>query len=245
MTRLPLTFLSPLLVILALSACSQPPPGQDIWDPEEPANRRVHAFNKSLDRHLLAPVAKGYGAVVPGGVDRSVSNLANHLSIPGEIVNSTIQLDFEAVTINTIRFLTNTVFGLGGLFDFATAAGMEEDVDTDFGETLFKYGFPEGQYLEVPLFGPRTERETYGLVVDFFIDPVGTVLPSGARKVTVPLYIADKVGDRNEFDDVISGILYGSEDSYVTARSLYLQNRRFKLQGSAVDVDDLEDPYAN
>ena len=75
--------------------------------------------------------------------------------------------------------------------------------------------------------------------------PVGSVLPSSARKVTVPLFVADKVGDRNEFDDVISGILYESEDSYSTARSLYLQNRRFKLQGGDVDIDDLEDPYAN
>lgn len=234
-----------LLSVLAAAGCSTPPPGQSIFDPEEAANRKMHAFNKALDRHLVAPVARGYGAVVPTPVDRAVSNLANHLSIPGEIVNSTIQLNFEDVTINTIRFLTNTVFGLGGLFDFATAAGMDEDVDTDFGETLYVYGFPEGEYLELPAFGPRTEREAYGLVVDFFLDPVGTFLPSSARKVTVPLYVADKVGDRNEFDDAISGILYGSEDSYATARSIYLQNRRFKLQGGAVDLDNLEDPYAN
>lgn len=229
----------------AIAGCSQPPAGQSVWDPEERANRKMHNFNKSLDRVLIAPVARGYGQVVPTGVDRSVSNLANHLSIPGEIVNSTIQLNFEDVTLNTIRFVTNTIFGIGGLFDAATALGMDEDVDTDFGETLYVYGFPEGQFMELPLFGPRTERESYGLVVDFILDPVGAVLPSSARNVTVPLYVADKVGDRNEFDDVISGILYDSEDSYVTARSLYLQNRRFKLQGSSVDVGDLEDPYAD
>lgn len=235
-----------MLFPLVLAACSAAPPGHEgIWDPHEHANRKVHAFNKALDKQLVAPVAAGYGAVVPRGVDRSISNLANHLSIPGEIVNSTIQLNFEDVAINTIRFLTNTVFGLGGLFDFATAAGMDEDVDTDFGETLYVYGFPEGGIVEVPVFGPRTEREAYGLVIDAVLDPVGTFLPSRAEKVTIPLYVADKVGDRNEFDDAISGILYGSEDSYVTARSIYLQNRRFKLQGGTVQIDDLEDPYAD
>lgn len=235
-----------LLAFLPLLAagCSVPPPGQDVWDPEEPVNRRVHEFNKQVDKKLYRPVAKGYGAVVPPLVDRGISNLADHLSIPGEIVNSAIQLNFEDVTINTIRFLTNTVFGLGGLYDFATAAGMDENVDTDFGETLYVYGFPEGVYLELPFLGPRTERDTYGLVVDFFLDPVGSLLPSRYRKVTLPLYVADKIGDRNEFDEVISGILYGSEDSYVTARSIYLQNRRFELQGGKVDVDTLEDPYA-
>lgn len=233
------------LGLLVLAGCSTPPTGALVHDPEEGANRRVHAFNKALDRQIFAPVARGYGSVVPGPVDKAVSNLATHLSIPGEIVNSTIQLNFEDVATNTIRFLTNTVFGLGGIFDFATAAGMEEDVDTDFGETLYVYGFPEGQYLEVPVFGPRTEREAYGLVVDFFLDPVGSLLPREARNLTGPLYVADKVGDRNEFDDVISGILYGSEDSYITSRSIYLQNRRFKLRGGAVDIDNLEDPYAD
>ncbi|MEM7441319.1 MAG: VacJ family lipoprotein [Pseudomonadota bacterium] len=234
-----------VILLIGLSACSAPPDNREIWDPSERANRSVHNFNKAFDRQLYSPAARGYGRVVPRGVDRSISNLANHLSIPGEIVNSALQFNFEDVATNTIRFVTNTVFGLGGLFDFATVAGMEEDVDTDFGETLHVYGFIEGKYVELPFFGPSTQRATVGLIGDFILDPVGSLLPSSVRKVTVPLFVADKVGDRNEFDEVISGILYGSEDSYVTARSLYLQNRRFQLQRGAVDVDDLEDPYAD
>lgn len=227
-----------------MTACTAAPPSQGIYDPDEAANRKVHNFNKALDRNLVAPIARGYGKTVPLRADRAVSNLASHLAIPGEVVNSTLQLNFEDVVINTIRFATNTVFGLGGLFDFATAAGMEEDVDTDFGKTLAVYGVPEGRYLEVPVYGPRTERETYGIVVDFFLDPVGNLLPSSARKVTFPLYVVDKVGDRNEYDDAINGILYESEDSYATARSIYLQNRRFSI-GGTVDLENLEDPYAN
>lgn len=236
--------LLPFAAVLALSACSSPPAGVAIHDPDEAQNRKVHAFNKAVDKNLVAPIARGYGATVPLQADRAISNVASNLAIPGEIVNSTLQLNFEDVITNTIRFVTNTVFGLGGLVDAATLLGMEEDVDTDFGETLYVYGFPEGRYLEVPFYGPRTERETYGIVVDFFIDPVGNVLPSSARKVTFPLYIVDKIGDRHEYDDVINGILYESEDSYSTARSLYLQNRRFQL-GGQVDLNDLEDPYAD
>ena len=236
--------LLPLIGAVALTACTAGPPDQEIYDPDEAANRKVHAFNKSLDRNLVAPVARVYGKTVPVRADNAISNLATHLAIPGEIVNSTLQLNFEDVVINTIRFATNTVFGLGGLFDFATAAGMDEDVDTDFGKTLAVYGFPEGRYLEVPVFGPRTERETYGIVVDYLLDPLGSFLPASAQKVTYPLYVVDKLGDRNEYDDAISGVLYESEDSYATARSIYLQNRRFDIGGS-VNLDDLEDPYAN
>ncbi|MEJ6709070.1 MAG: VacJ family lipoprotein [Amylibacter sp.] len=231
--------------LAVLAACSPPSSKTAIHDPDEAENRKVHNFNKALDKHLVAPIARGYGKTVPFEADRAISNVAANLAIPGEIVNSLLQFNLEDVATNTIRFATNTIFGLGGIFDAATAFGMEEDVETDFGETLAVYGFPEGRYLEVPVYGPRTERETYGLVVDFFLDPVGNFLPSEARQVTFPLYVVDKVGDRNEYDDAINGILYDSEDSYVAARSLYLQNRRFNIGSSADNLEDLEDPYAN
>jgi phospholipid-binding lipoprotein MlaA len=232
-----------LLAVAFLGACTAGPPGQEIFDPDEAANRKVHNFNKALDKNFIAPVARGYGKTVPLRADRAISNLAVHLAIPGEIVNSALQLNFKDVTINTIRFATNTVFGLGGLYDFATAAGMDEDVDTDFGQTLAVYGVPEGRYLEVPVFGPRTERDAYGIVVDYFLDPLGSILPSSARSVTFPLYVVDKVGDRNQYDDVINSIYYEASDSYATARSIYLQRERYKTNGAS-DLSNLEDPYA-
>ncbi len=211
-------------------------------DPNESTNRKVHNFNKGLDKHLVSPVARAYGTVVPPSADSAISNLAEHIAIPGEVANSLLQLNIEAAVVNTIRFAVNTVFGLGGLYDFATAAGME-DIETDFGETLYVLGFPEGQYVELPAFGPSTERAAYGLVVDFFLDPLNSVLPKGSSKVTIPLYVVDKVGDRHQYADVINGILYDSEDSYITQRTIYLQNRRFKLN-RGVNLEDLEDPYA-
>jgi phospholipid-binding lipoprotein MlaA len=57
--------------------------------------------------------------------------------------------------------------------------------------------------------------------------------------------VVDKVGDRNEYDEAINGILYESEDSYLTARSVYLQNRRFRIGSSTENLVDLEDPYAD
>lgn len=245
MTQFSFRAILSVIALAMLAACSTPPSSTATYDPDEAENRNVHNFNKALDRNLVAPVARGYGKTVPLQADRAISNVAANLAIPGEIVNSFLQFRLEDVVINTIRFTTNTIFGIGGIFDTATFLGMEEDVETDFGETLAVYGFPEGRYLEVPVYGPRTERETYGIVVDFFLDPIGNFLPSSSRKVTFPLYVVDKVGDRNEYDDAINGILYESEDSYVAARSLYLQNRRFKIGSSADNLQDLEDPYAD
>ncbi|MCP5087136.1 MAG: VacJ family lipoprotein [Rhodobacteraceae bacterium] len=223
-------------------ACSVGEPGQ-IHDPNEAANRKMHEFNKRFDRNFVGPIAGAYGKAVPGGADSALSNLSEHVAVPGEIVNSLLQLNFEEAILNTIRFSFNTVFGLGGLYDFATVAGVE-DVDTDFGETLYVLGFPEGEYVELPGFGPSTERAAYGMVVDFFLDPLGRVLPKGSSKFTVPLYFVDKVGDRHNYAETVDSILYDSEDSYAIQRSIYLQNRRYKLEGG-VSIDDLEDPYAD
>lgn len=233
-----------IIAMVSLAACSTPPSSNVIYDPDEAANRKVHNFNKALDRNIVAPVARGYGKAVPLQADRAISNVAANLAIPGEIVNSFLQFRLQEIIINTIRFTTNTILGVGGIVDTATILGVEH-VETDFGETLAVYGFPEGRYLEVPVYGPRTERETYGIVIDFFLDPIGNLLPSSTRKVSLPLHVVDKVGDRNEYDEAINGILYESEDSYLTARSVYLQNRRFRIGSSTENLVDLEDPYAD
>lgn len=233
-----------LVLFLGLSvvACSQVPPGS-MNDPQEASNRKVHNFNKRFDTAVASPIASGYGKVVSTNTDSALSNFAAHLAIPGEIVNSALQLNFEDVVTNTIRFSFNSVFGIGGLYDFVGAAGMTQDVDTDFGETLHVWGVPEGRYVEIPVYGGTTERDAYGLVVDLALDPLRQIIPQATRKITFPAYVIDKIGDRHQYADVIDGILYDSEDSYITARSINLQNRRFELNGG-VDIDALEDPYA-
>jgi len=232
-----------IVVALVVTGCTITAPGT-INDPSERENRKVHRFNKAVDKNLLSPVSKAYGKIIPPSADSKVGNFVDNLAIPGEIINSVLQLNFEDVTINTIRFAVNTIFGLGGIFDFASEIGMEADVDTDFGETLYVLGFPEGEYIELPLLGPSTERDTYGKVVDFFLNPLDRIAPRSIRRVKTPAYVLDKVGDRHQYAEFIDGILYNSEDSYSTARSIYLQRRRFQLN-RGINLDELEDPYAN
>lgn len=231
------------LLGLTVAACSTVGPGE-INDPQEASNRKVHNFNKAFDRSVVSPIAEVYGATVPKRADNAISNFAAHIAIPGEIVNSILQLNIQDAIVNTIRFSVNTVFGLGGMYDFATVAGMEEKVNTDFGETLYVWGVPEGEYVVIPFYGGSTERDAYGLVVDLVMDPMQRIFPGATRKITFPAYIIDKIGDRHQYADVINGILYDSEDSYTTTRSIKLQNRRYKLNDGVV-IDNLEDPYAN
>ncbi|MFZ1470089.1 MAG: VacJ family lipoprotein [Paracoccaceae bacterium] len=220
-------------------------------DPLEPANRAVHGLNKGLDRVLLKPGANAYG-VIPEPVRQGVSNVAETLDLPGDIVNDVLQGNVQDAGSNFARLTVNVIFGLGGLMDVATEAGIPR-AKTDFGETLHVWGVGEGPYLELPVFGPSTGRDAVGTVVDFALNPVGQVAKGSDATAVTLAKILSKLGDRKRYSSTFDSILYDSADSYAQARLLYLQNRRFELGQTSGDtaadggdgfIDPYEDPYA-
>jgi len=240
------------LLALLLAGCGAGPTADGINDPFETANRRVHAFNTGVDRALVGPASKGYGGVVPEPVKRVVGNVADTLDLPGDIANNLLQLRIDDAAQNTLRLATNLTFGVGGLFDFSTAIGLPGE-PTDFGETLHVWGAGEGAYVELPLAGPSTVRDTVGMAVDLALNPVRLALPTKEANAATALKLFSRLGDRDRFSETVESILYDSADSYAQARLLYLQNRRFELgqdtqsgDGSSDDsfIDPYEDPYA-
>lgn len=236
----------PVLFLLTVTAaCTPAPVAQGIDDPHEATNRQIHAFNRSVDRALFSGdrgVLRGIGDL-PAPVLRSASNAGGHLGLPGKVVNSLLQGRIEDAGQNAFRFLINSTFGLAGLFDPATTDFALPEVDTDFGETLHVWGFGEGAYVELPLLGPSTARDTVGRIVDAVIDPVGAALDGDDAKVATGVNIASKVSDRLRFGDSVDSILHESADSYAQARLLYLQNRRYELGMQAETDADAYDPY--
>ena len=228
--------------LMILSACAAPPPSATINDPEEAKNRDIHAFNVALDKALVRPAADLYGTVLPPPVQQGVSNFAANLDVPGEVVNQLLQGRPGYALENTFRFAVNTVIGIGGLFDPATAIGVPGR-RTDFGETLHVWGAGEGIYVELPALGPSTERDAVGKVVDILMNPVSLLLPTPERYYATAAKLGSKIGDRHRYSATIDSILYDSADGYAQARLLYLQNRRFEL-GQVVAAEDFEDPYA-
>lgn len=234
---------APLLFALA-SACAAPQPGQVINDPYEDSNRINHAFNKGLDRAFLRPT----GAVtssVPDEIVRPVANFADNVGLPGAVLNGLLQGDIPGAGTNTMRFVLNTTVGIGGLLDPAGAIGLEEQ-STDFGETLAVWGVREGAYVELPLFGPSTERDAVGILVDLVIDPLDRFGTPPQLRYGTATRLATLGIRRGDFMETFDSVLYESADSYEQARLAYLQNRRFELgeappQGTDVDpfADDL------
>jgi phospholipid-binding lipoprotein MlaA len=229
-----------LLACLLLAACATPPREQGTNDPYEQVNRKTHAFNKGFDRHLFRPAANAYGVVLPEPVREGVNNFSNNLGAPADVVNGMMQGEVEDSVHNMFRFFINTTLGVAGVFDPATSIGLERR-STDFGETLHTWGVGEGAYLEVPFFGPSTQRDFAGDIVDFFTNPTTVYLDPSMTAVTRGAWVAKYTGYRYDFADSVDSVFYESVDSYAQSRQVYLDNRRFELGQTA--EEGYVDPY--
>jgi phospholipid-binding lipoprotein MlaA len=234
--------LGTVLALSAVAACTPAPPGGGVNDPYETTNREVHAFNKSLDRAVLRPLGR-VAAQSPREVTGPVANFADNVGLPGMVLNGVLQGDVGGAGTNTMRFLLNTTIGLGGLFDPAGGIGLHEQT-TDFGETLAVWGADEGAYLELPFFGPSTERDAAGRIVDLALDPLSRVGTQPQLDYGLAARGAAIVIDRGRFMQTMDGVLYDSADSYLQSRSAYLQNRRFDLGEEPPAADAGIDPFA-
>lgn len=237
--------LSLIVAALAVAGCASAPPepGQLIADPYQNTNRDVHAFNNALDQGLIKPASEAYDAVTPALVKHLVRNEIQHLKLPGIFVNRILQGELTAASRAFGRFGVNTAMGAGGLLDPATELGLPYE-PTDFGVTLAAWGADEGVYHEAPFFGPSTTRHVVGRVVNFALDP-SILVTTGVVEIPTALAIADAarlpvdvVNTRHENAEIIDDILYQSEDSYVTARTAYVQNRR-RLVAGETDTEQL------
>ncbi len=239
---------SALALVLLVAGCSTPEPGEvssdGVFDPFEDNNRSVHEFNREVDRLLYRPASTSFTKVVPDPIEDMVLNFSANLSEPGDAVNYLAQGKIGEASISLGRFAFNTVFGFLGLFDPATEFSIPR-TDTDFGETLHVWGVPEGAYVELPIFGPSTQRDAVGVFVDFFTNPLTLAPQNPLDNIGIYAEGLEALTERGRFSDTIDSILYESADSYAQARLIYLQARRFELGGSGADgyIDLYLDPY--
>lgn len=219
-----------IVLVMALTACARPEATGGIHDPYEANNRNVHDANREVDRTRLRPTSYSYGRNVPEPVRRGVSNFATNLSLPGDVINNVLQFRLGDALQNTGRFLVNSTVGLGGILDPGSKIGLVRE-ETDFGETLYVWGVAEGSYLEIPLLGPSTTRDAVGKGVDFFLDPVGSVIGKPEIYAVTGSKVLNRLDTRFRYGSTIDSVLYDSADSYAQSRLFYLENRRFQLSG--------------
>jgi phospholipid-binding lipoprotein MlaA len=201
--------------------------GDEIADPFEPVNRAFFAVNDKLYFWVLKPVTKGYSFVFPEPVRISVNNFFDNIATPIQFLNNLLQFKFKPAGKELLRFGINSTVGVLGIFDVAgESEGIEVNEDEDFGQTLGVWGLGPGFYMNLPLLGPSSLRDTVGSVGDYFLDPVNYVSPtidrfaikagSGVNKASF------KIGDYEE-------IKKDALDPYAAIRDIYHQYRRSKV----------------
>jgi phospholipid-binding lipoprotein MlaA len=155
-----------------VSACAGVPRDASlpIDDPNEQFNRGVLRVNQVA----LDPVATVVKAAPPPVTNR-IRDLDDNLNEPRIFANNVLQGRFAAAGITLERFVFNSIFGLGGLFDIATPGGLPKQTG-DFGQTMFVWGVPAGPYVVRPYYGPSTLRDSIGGAVDTVGDPLGWVV---------------------------------------------------------------------
>ena len=155
-------------------AADKPP--DTIADPLEPINRAFFVFNDKLYFWVLKPVAKGYGAVVPEPARVALRNFFYNLAFPVRFVNCFLQGKVYGAFDEMGRFFTNTCIGAAGFIDVATLTGNFGRYDEDLGQTFGSYGAGAGFYINWPIFGPSSLRDTFGTVGDAFLDPISILI---------------------------------------------------------------------
>ncbi|WP_295534150.1 VacJ family lipoprotein [uncultured Thioclava sp.] len=231
-----------LSMAAGLAGCGPAPRGSGINDPYEASNRQTHAFNKKADSVLFRAPSSDDTRPPVGPVGHAIGNVGNNLGLPSMVLNSLLQGRPEPAIKNTFRFIINSTLGLGGIFDPAGTRFSLPESTTDFGETLHVWGVGEGTYLELPIFGPSTERDALGKVVDLVIDPLNALDPD-PRLVAKAFRLGARVETRKKYSATVDSVLHDSADSYAQSRLLYLQNRRFELNGEERNDAAAYDPY--
>ena len=206
---------------LALMSGCATGPGANPADPFEPFNRGVFRFNDSVDEAILRPVATAYRNSLPLPVRTGVNNFFGNLGDVWNFANSVMQLRLRASAENFMRFNVNTVFGLGGLLDIATEAGIERH-NEDFGQTLGRWGVPSGPYLVLPLLGPSTIRDAVVLPIDRFGDVLLHLDGGVTRSSLVVLRVIDA---RSNFLRASQLLDDAALDKYSFTRDAHLQRR--------------------
>ncbi len=196
---------------------------RDDPDQFESYNRAMFQFNDAVDKAIFKPVAKVYRRVLPEPVTASVGNFFSNLNDVVVLVNDLLQFKLHEAAMDSSRIVFNTTFGLLGLFDVASRMELPKH-NEDFGQTLGYWGFGEGYYLVLPFLGPSTVRDTFGLVGNFYTNPIDWATDS--EPVKWGLWGLDLINRRSKLLRIERVLAEDQIDPYSFQRGAYLQQRR-------------------
>ncbi len=218
----------------------------EVKDCFETVNRGIFAFNQAIDGLIFEPLAKGY-LHLPSPIRTGTSNFVGNLSTLLTIPNNVLQGDLDIAGKNTLRVVVNTTIGIIGLFDPASAIGLNSYEKEDYGQTLGKWGVGEGCYVVLPVLGPSTARDVVGSLGNYMGGDAwyNITVRNDTRYFSDFDYYASKgaggVDFRAKNFGDINNLEENSVDFYASVKSLYLQDRRKRIQNASGSTQTLDD----
>ena len=224
---------------------TETPPALSLVDPLEPFNRAIFSFNDVVDRGFLRPVANVYQRALPLGLRTAVDHFFDNLRGPTTIINDLLQGNFTQAVGDFDRFTINTTLGIAGLYDVATSLGRPYHQE-DYGQTLAIWGLSSGPYLVLPLVGPSTPRDAFGLLPEFFYsDPLASNASTHQQVFRYTLRAIDIRASLLKTDRLLQLQI----DPYLFVREAYRQQRQAEIYDGRppepVEMLDLEKALFN
>jgi len=210
-------------------------------DPWENWNRKVFVFNDAVDEALLKPVATAYRDAVPPLVRTGIGNVFGNFYDAWSTVNHLLQGKVQSTLEMGTRVIVNTLFGLGGLLDPATEMRLPRNSE-DFGQTLGRWGVPNGPFVVLPLLGPSTLRDTAGFWLDRQVSPAQLSESSTSRFLIGSLELIDLRANLLQTTELLDTVAL---DKYSFIRDAYLSRRRDAIYDGAPPLEVFEDEFAD
>jgi len=229
--------------IILLSTSLRAEPEKECF---EKVSRSIFKFNQGFDKAILKPVASGYNKLpepIKKGTGNFTSNIGTLLTVPNHILQGNWKLAGES----SASFLINSTIGILGFSNPAAKMGLKNQQE-DIGQTLGAYGVGSGCYFVLPIFGPTTVRDSFGMIADTFVDPFAHVTirehellnVSGTDMDYFSVKGASAVDFRGDNMTNLNSLEKNSLDMYAAFKSLYIQNQEKKINNtfSSEDEDD-------
>lgn len=227
-------------IVAVFSGCAGPEGLQKTEDPWEKLNRGTFHFNKIVDETIAKPIATGYKAIMPGPLDRGVTNFFSNLNEPVVVFNDLLQAKWERALFDTTRFACNSTWGLLGLIDVAGRLGLAKNRE-DFGQTLAVWGFESGPYLVLPFLGPSTFRDGLGKIPDFFL--LSPLYNRQKERVRWELLALQAIDTRADLLGATTIVGTAALDEYTFIRDAYLQQRRYLIYDGNPPEEELPEDF--
>ena len=203
----------------------------DIPDPLEAVNRSVGRFNRAFLLYAADPLTTAWRRIVPQPVRNSLAKVIANLGYPPRLVSNLLQAKWNGAARETGRFLVNSTFGLGGLFDPARSRVGWLPSNEDLGQTFATWGWRESTFLSLPLLGPSTIRDGAGTALEMPLNPLFYFFPAGPA--------ATFISGSEKVDD-IKRMIETHQDPYFLVRYVWVLSRRILNQ----DLEFTAEPSA-